>query len=98
MNAERISWLALGFGLLLMVLLVASGALQGEQLKLPLLTLLMSSELGFVLTLIGAVQAARSLSAAGVRLTVLMVAAGCAALSLAFAWIGLSLWQGMGGG
>lgn len=97
MKAERISWLALGFGLLLMMLLLASGAVQGDQLKLPLLTLLMASELGFLVTLIGAFQAVRTRSKLGVQWAML-VAIGCAALSLSFAWIGLSLWQGMGGG
>lgn len=96
MSAERFAWLAVGFGLLLLVMLVAAGALQGGGFKLPLLTLLLASELGFAVTLIGAFQAVKHIKVAGARLVISLVAAACMALSLAFAWIGLILWQGMG--
>ena len=96
MNADKFPWLSLGLGLTLMLVLMASGALQsvGQQ-RLPLLTLLIINEFGFFVTLFGAVQAVRQLMRDGVGLKRITLALGCGGLAAAFLWLGLALWQGM---
>ncbi len=96
MSASRIAWLAMGFGLLLMVLLLGAGAPGAGPYRLPLLLLLMASELGFLATLAGAYQAFKCLRSNGRQLAMRLVATGCLGLAIAFAWIGLGLWLGMG--
>lgn len=98
MNADKFPWLALGMGLTLMLILVAAGALQSDQeTLLPLLTLLIMNEFGFVVTLIGTVQSVRRLLRSGIQLQTLVISLGCGALALAFLLLGVSLWPGMGG-
>jgi hypothetical protein len=88
-------WSALGLGLLLAFLLVSTGALGPESGRaLPLLTLLIISEFGGILSLIGAGMALQSLVRERGGLAMLCAALGCALLAGGFLWLGLQLWPG----
>ncbi len=85
-------WIALGVGLFLALgMLLGGAAAPADERALPLLTLLLGAELGFLVTGAGAVVAARRL-AAGVGAVPVMLFAACAALAVGFAWLGLALW------
>lgn len=91
------SWVALGLGLLLALLLLNTGALGPEsERSLPLLTLLIISEFGFVLNLIGAGVAAKTLLGERGGPAILFALLGCVALAVGFLWLGLQLWPGGG--
>jgi hypothetical protein len=78
-------WLALGLGLLLALVVLRFGILapEGEQ-SLPLLTLLLMSEFGFVATAIAAAMSVRDISRQGARLPSIAL----------LAWMGIKLWPG----
>jgi hypothetical protein len=87
------SWMALGVGLLIALLLLKTGALAPEAARsLPLLTLLIVAEFGFFLTAIGAGLAIRHLLAQGFDVALSIALAGCVALAGGFLWLGLRLW------
>lgn len=94
MTASKFPSLALGLGLVLALILLASGATDptGEH-RLPLLLLLLMSEFGFIVTAAGAFVAARVGQRSGFRFALVSTALGCAALSIGFAVIGLALWS-----
>jgi hypothetical protein len=88
-------WLALGLGLTIAVILVASGAVDpASEPALPLLTLLVMAEFAFFVTAIGAVQGIRMGLAQGFGFILYTVIAGCSLLAVGFLWLGLSLWPG----
>ena len=88
-------WLALGLGLLVALLLSATGALGPEEgRRLPLLTLLIVAEFGFFVTAIGAFVAVRTLLREGLNIALGAVAVGCLGLAAAFLWLGVRLWPG----
>lgn len=92
------TWVALGAGLLIALLLLKSGALATEAGRtLPLLTLLIGAEFGFFVTAIGAGLAARTLVSQGFQAVLLIVLLACVALAGGFVWLGLRLWPGIGG-
>ena len=89
----RYPWLALGLGLILALLSLFFGnAGTSEARKLPLLTLLLMSEFGFLLTAVAAGICARDLWKQGLGAQVVLLFAGNAALAANFAWMGLALW------
>ncbi len=91
-------WIALGVGLLLLLLLLGTGALPSlrEGRDLPLLTQLIMAEFGFFLTAIGAYRSVVQARAAGWRPALVLVLAGCVLLAVAFLWLGVQLWPGAG--
>ena len=89
-------WLALGIGLLVAMILLRFGALDpAAEQALPLLTLLILSEFGFLVTLIAGGLCVRDLLAAGVRIPLLVLLTGNLLLAAGFLWLGLELWPGM---
>ena len=99
MTKEGFPWLALGIGLVLAAALLRSGAADpGGGYGLPLLTLLLMAEFGFLVTAVGAFLGLRTLQRRGLSLGYGLAALGCAVLALAFLLLGLSLWPGLSGG
>jgi hypothetical protein len=90
-------WLALGLGLLLALLLMRFGPTPDGG-GLPLLTALLISEFGFLLTLIAAGISLRDLLRDGVQAVCLLLLAGNVLLALNFLRTGLALWPGAGAG
>ena len=99
MTKDRFPGIALGLGLILAVVLAWSGALGPEQPHaLPLLTLLLISEFGFLVTAVGAGLGARALMRGGFVLGQGLVVLGCAALAAGFLIVGVGLWPGLSQG
>ena len=90
-------WLALGLGLLLALLLLRFGPTPDGG-GLPLLTALLISEFGFLLTVIAAGFSLRDLLRDGVQAVCLLLLAGNVLLALNFLRTGLALWPGAGNG
>ena len=87
------SLIAFILGLILLVLLIKSAPeVSGGEPKLPLLTMLIISEFGFIVNAIGAVTAIRSIFNSGVNQYLLAGAICCSALSVKFMMIGISYW------
>ena len=92
---EAVTWLALGIGLAIaMVVLPGSQRDESGNTILPLLTLLLLNEFGFVLSAVGAVLGVNRLRRTGLRFALLAAVAGCVLLAVVFAGLGLSLWPG----
>ena len=89
-------WLALGVGLLLALLLMrfAPAGAGG----MPLLTALLISEFGFLLTAIAAAVSLRDLLRKGFRAVCLLLLAGNVLLAVNFLRLGLLLWPDASGG
>ena len=89
-------WLALGLGLLVAVGLLSSGVLSPDaSYALPLLTLLIVNEFGFVVTAIGAGVGVNRLLKDGMQTPLLMVIIGDAMLAACFLFLAIRLWPGM---
>lgn len=92
---EAVTWLALGLGLAIaMVALPGSQRDESGITALPLLTLLLLNEFGFILAATGAVLGVGQLRRTGLRFALLAAVAGCVLLAVLFAGLGLSLWPG----
>mgnify|MGYP001821113288 FL=1 len=92
---DRFPWLALGMGLLIAVLLLLAGALDtGQAPRLPLLTMLILSEFGVIVTAIGVYAGSRRLVQRGVDRPTLLAVIGCLMLSTGLATLGFRLWPG----
>ena len=89
-------WLALGLGLLLALLLMRFAP--AEAGGMPLLTALLISEFGFLLTAIAAAISVRDLLRKGFRAVYLLLLAGNALLAMNFLRMGLAFWPDAGGG
>jgi hypothetical protein len=97
MTTARFPTLALSVGLVLaLVLLAAGGGDPAGEHRLPLLMLLLMSELGFIVTAIGAFVGIRGMRGEGPRLASLSVTLGCMTLAVGFVVMGLALWPGTG--
>ena len=92
-------WLALGLGLILSLVLMryADPGSTGMQ-KLPLLTGLLMSEFGFLVTAVAAGICIRDLIKQGVGKLPLVLLAGNLLLAANFMRLGLQLWPGAVGG
>ena len=88
-------WLALGLGLLVAVILLQTGATRpdGEH-ALPLLTMLVMNEFGFILCAIGAGLGIRNLLKQEFSFSLFAVVLGCSVLAAGFLWLGIVLWPG----
>ena len=95
MNIQKspFSLIAFILGLILLILLIKSAPeVAGGEPKLPLLTMLIVSEFGFVVNAIGAFTAVRSLITTGMNQFIIAGAICCTALSIKFMMIGISYW------
>ncbi len=94
MNKSFFSWLALGIGGLIVVILLRFGALGPEDDQgLPLLTSLFLAEFGFLATAAGAYFGYRSWTADKSGLVNLVSTIVCVVLSLGCAWMGMVIWS-----
>jgi hypothetical protein len=93
MNQSKFSWIALGIGGFVALLLLRFGPSGGEEQALPLLTSLFLAEFGFLVSAAGAYLGYRS--HAGERRTPLfwLTPLACLLLALGFAWLGLTIWS-----
>jgi hypothetical protein len=89
-------WLALGLGLLLALLLMRFGP--AEDGGMPLLTALLVSEFGFLLTAIAAGISLRDLLRQGIQAVCVLLLAGNALLAVNFLRMGLVFWPDASGG
>lgn len=89
-------WLALALGLLL-VLLLMRFAPTADGGGMPLLTALLISEFGFLLTAIAAGVGVRDLLRQGSQTVCLLLLAGNVLLAVNFLRTGLALWPDVGG-
>ncbi len=95
---KSIPWLTLGIGLFLALLLVRFSPLSASSgFILPMLTALLMSEFGFIITAIGAGISVRDVLKQGVQLRPAALFIGNLLLALNFANQGLSLWAESGG-
>lgn len=95
---KSISWLTLAIGLLLALILLRFSPLSTSSgFSLPMLTALLMSELGFIITAIGTGISVRDVLKQGVKLRTAALLIGNFLLALNFISHGLSLWAESGG-
>ena len=95
---KSISWLTLGIGLFLAMILFRFSPLSASSgFSLPMLTALLMSEFGFIITVIGAGISVRDVLKQGVELRPAALLIGNLLLALNFINQGLSLWAESGG-
>ena len=95
---KSIPWLTLGIGLFLALLLLRFSPLSASTgFILPMLTALLMSELGFILTAIGTGISVRDVLKYGVKLRLAALLIGNLLLALYFINQGFSLWAELGG-
>lgn len=88
-------WIALGLGLLLMLVLLNTGGLNTDEAPaLPVLTQLFMAEFGFFVTAGGAFAGIRHWLAQRNDTRVLFAGVGAAILCVCFFLIGVILWKG----
>lgn len=89
-------WLSVGIGLIILMVLLQSGALgNAAEMRLPLLTLLIVNEFGFFATAIGMVFAGLAIRRQGMTLMTVLTGLANGVLALAFVLLGMRLWPGM---
>ncbi len=95
---KSITWLTLGIGLFLALILFRFSPLSANSgFSLPMLTALLMSEFGFIITVIGAGISVRDVLKQGVELRPAALLIGNLLLALNFINQGLSLWAESGG-
>lgn len=95
---KSITWLTLGIGLFLALILFRFSPLSASSgFSLPMLTALLMSEFGFIITVIGAGISVRDVLKQGVELRPAALLIGNLLLALNFINQGLSLWAESGG-
>jgi hypothetical protein len=95
---KSVPWLAFGIGLLLALILLRFSPLSAtEEFSLPLLTALLMSELGFIMTAVGAGLSVRDVLKLGIKLRPAALFIGNLLLALYFVNQGLALWAKSGG-
>ena len=88
-------WLSVGIGLIILIMLMLSGALGPEaEMRLPLLTLLIANEFGFFVTAIGMVFAGLAIRREGIALPKVLTGLANGVLAIAFVLLGMRLWPG----
>lgn len=94
MNKNMFPWIASGIGLLLIAALFFAGATSASrEYALPLLMMLFMSELGGLVTAVGAVVGVQLWLRQRGNVAMLLVGIACAAMALAQLSLGLSLWE-----
>lgn len=95
---KSITWLTLGIGLFLALILFRFSPLSASSgFSLPMLTALLMSEFGFIITVIGAGISVRDVLKQGVELRPAALLIGNLLLALNFINQGLLLWAESGG-
>jgi len=95
MNRSNFSWLALGLGSVIALILLGFKAPgDGAGWGLPLLTALFLAEFGFLISAAGAVLGFGAWQVQEKVGVLLLSPIACGALSLGFAWVGISIWSG----
>ena len=95
---KSITWLTLGIGLFLALILFRFSPLSASSgFSLPMLTALLMSEFGFIITVIGAGISVRDVLKQGIELRPAALLIGNLLLALNFINQGLSLWAEAGG-
>ena len=95
---KSIPWLTLGIGLAFALILLRFSPLStSDGFVLPLLTALLMSELGFIITAIGTGISVRDVLQQGVKLRSAALLLGNLLLALNFINQGLALWDKSGG-
>ena len=95
---KSIPWLTLGIGLVFALILLRFSPLSARSgFILPMLTALLMSELGFIITAIGTGISVRDVLKQGVRLRLVALLIGNLLLALYFVNQGLALWSESGG-
>ncbi len=95
---KSVPWLTLGVGLFLTLILLRFSPLgDAAGFRLPLLTALLMSELGFIITAIGAGLGIRDIVKLGVKFRSAALFIGNLLLALYFINQGLALWAESGG-
>jgi hypothetical protein len=95
---KSIPWLTLGIGLFLALILLRFSPLNASSgFILPMLTALLMSELGFIITAIGTGISIRDILKQGVKLRHAALMIGNLLLALNFVNQGLALWSESGG-
>lgn len=94
MNRVLFSWIALGIGAVVVLVLLGSGApgAQGQP-GLPLLTSLFLAEFGFVVTAAGCFLSLRDWWVRQPGVLYLVLPLACGVLALGLAWLGLAIWE-----
>ncbi|HID48214.1 MAG TPA: hypothetical protein EYP40_01125 [Chromatiales bacterium] len=86
-------WMALGIGLLLALVLLQFSPLDPDgRPAMPLLTALLMSEFGFLLTAAGAIVSGREVLRRGARGRDMLLLPGNLLLAASFVRLGLALW------
>ncbi len=89
----KFSFLVLGMGVFLLLLVLKGSQLDGNGVTvLPLLTLLIVCEFGFVSNAIGAFLGVKALRAEGLSVGPVIVTSMCVLLSVVFMFLGIRLW------
>lgn len=95
MNKSNFPFIALALGLLLMGILYKTGAADsGAELVLPLLTVLIISEFGFIVMSIAVFFGGQTLLRQGFDLVTAIVTMLCGMLAVEFLMVGLAHWPG----
>ena len=95
MNRNNFPFIALAVGLFLMGVLFKTGAADpGTELLLPLLTVLIISEFGFIVMAVAVFLGVQTLRSKGFDLVLAVVTLLCGMLGIEFMVIGLDHWPG----
>lgn len=95
MKKTNFPFIAFGLGLFLMGVLIKTGAAApGAELVLPLLTVLIISEFGFIVMAIAVFLGAQTLAKNGFEIVLAIVTLLCGMLGVEFMLIGVTHWPG----
>lgn len=95
MNKSNFPFIALALGLFLMGILLKTGAANPDaEPVLPLLTVLIISEFGFIIMLIAVILGVQTLVKNGFEIVLAVVTLVCGMLGVEFMVIGIEHWPG----
>lgn len=93
MKTFNFPYIALGLGIVLMLVVMKGSELNSEgATTIPLLTLLVVTEFAFILTAIGVYIGTRHMLSTGIKTVYMTVTIICAILSVRFLFYGIGLW------
>ena len=91
---QKFPLIAAGVGIVFVLILQLSGATSdGTEFKMPLLTMLLMSELGAIVTALGAYIGLMTWKNEQNNMVLLMTSGACVLLFVALAVLGFGLWQ-----
>jgi len=95
MKKSNFPFIAFGLGLFLMAVLIKTGAADPDaELVLPLLTVLIISEFGFIVMAVGVFLGGQALVKNGFEIVLAIVTLLCGMLGVEFMVIGIEHWPG----